>query len=89
MTDSPASSLGNILKSTIEHPSRKPKSFCIRSGKLKPGQGTVTSVIALSLGFLCLLAVLAFHFPQYLTTPDLRHQAIRSMCSDSCCSLRC
>ena len=43
-------------------------------GELKPGLGQVSGVIALSLGFLCLLAVLAFHFPQYLTTPDLRHK---------------
>jgi sterol desaturase/sphingolipid hydroxylase (fatty acid hydroxylase superfamily) len=43
-------------------------------GELVPGRGRVSSVIALSLGFLCLLAVLAFHFPQYLTTPDLRHK---------------
>jgi sterol desaturase/sphingolipid hydroxylase (fatty acid hydroxylase superfamily) len=44
------------------------------AGELKPGRGTITSIVALSLGFLCLLAVLAFHFPQYLTTPDLRHK---------------
>lgn len=43
-------------------------------GELKPGRGKISSIIALSLGFLCLLAVLAFHFPQYLTTPDLRHK---------------
>lgn len=41
-------------------------------GELKPGQGIITGVIALSLGFLCLLGVLAFHFPEYLTTPELR-----------------
>jgi sterol desaturase/sphingolipid hydroxylase (fatty acid hydroxylase superfamily) len=41
-------------------------------GEMKPGQGVVTGVIALSLGFLCLLGVLAFHFPEYLTTPQLR-----------------
>ncbi len=45
-----------------------------RDGELKPGLGKVSGVIALSLGFLCLLAVLAFHFPEYLTTPDLRHK---------------
>ena len=43
-------------------------------GEMKPGLGWISSTIALSLGFLCLLAVLAFHFPQYLTTPDLRHK---------------
>jgi NADH:ubiquinone oxidoreductase subunit H len=32
----------------------------------------VTGTIALTLGTLCFLGVLAFHFPQYLTTPELR-----------------
>jgi sterol desaturase/sphingolipid hydroxylase (fatty acid hydroxylase superfamily) len=41
-------------------------------GELRPGHGLITGVIALSLGILCFLAVLAFHFPQYLTTPELR-----------------
>ncbi|MFA6230204.1 MAG: sterol desaturase family protein [Rhodanobacter sp.] len=43
-------------------------------GELKPELGQVSGVIALSLGFVCLLAVLAFHFPLYLTTPDLRRK---------------
>ncbi len=34
----------------------------------------IATILALSLGFLCLLAVLAFHFPEYLTTPELRHK---------------
>jgi sterol desaturase/sphingolipid hydroxylase (fatty acid hydroxylase superfamily) len=46
--------------------------FSESHGSLKPGQGLVTGVIALSLGILCFLGVLAFHFPQYLTTPELR-----------------
>ncbi|MEO8151458.1 MAG: sterol desaturase family protein [Rhizobacter sp.] len=41
-------------------------------GELRPGHGMVTGVIALSLAVLCFLGVLAFHFPQYLTTPELR-----------------
>ena len=41
-------------------------------GPLKPGAGLITGVIALVLGMLCFLGVLAFHFPQYLTTPELR-----------------
>jgi sterol desaturase/sphingolipid hydroxylase (fatty acid hydroxylase superfamily) len=41
-------------------------------GEIRPGKGLVTGVIALSLGILCFLGVLAFHFPQYLTTPELR-----------------
>lgn len=41
-------------------------------GALQPGTGLVTGIIALTLGFLCFLGVLAFHFPEYLTTPELR-----------------
>ncbi|HJV94600.1 MAG TPA: sterol desaturase family protein [Albitalea sp.] len=41
-------------------------------GALKPGHGMVSGVIALGLAILCLLGVLAFHFPEYLTTPQLR-----------------
>lgn len=41
-------------------------------GALQPGRGLVTGVIALSLAILCFLGVLAFHFPEYLTTPQLR-----------------
>jgi sterol desaturase/sphingolipid hydroxylase (fatty acid hydroxylase superfamily) len=41
-------------------------------GALERGKGMVTGVIALTLGTLCFLGVLAFHFPQYLTTPMLR-----------------
>jgi sterol desaturase/sphingolipid hydroxylase (fatty acid hydroxylase superfamily) len=45
-----------------------------QSGEIKPGQGLASGVIALTLGSLCLLGVLAFHFPEYLTTPELRKQ---------------
>ena len=41
-------------------------------GALRPGKGLITGVIALSLAILCFLGVLAFHFPEYLTTPQLR-----------------
>lgn len=41
-------------------------------GELTPGQGTITTALALSLGFLSFMGVLAFLFPQYLTTPELR-----------------
>ena len=37
------------------------------------GSGLGPSVFAVGLAILCLMSVLAFHFPQYLTTPDLRH----------------
>ena len=42
------------------------------SGELKPGRGMISGVIALTLAILCFLGVLAFHFPEYLTTPQLR-----------------
>ncbi|WP_428717165.1 sterol desaturase family protein [Undibacterium curvum] len=41
-------------------------------GELKPGTGLASGVFALALAVLCFLGVLAFHFPQYLTTPELR-----------------
>ncbi len=41
-------------------------------GELRPGSGMISGVIALSLAILCFLAVLAFHFPAHLTTPELR-----------------
>lgn len=44
-----------------------------QSGPLTPGQGLASGVLALTLAFLSLLGVAAFHYPQYLTTPELRH----------------
>jgi sterol desaturase/sphingolipid hydroxylase (fatty acid hydroxylase superfamily) len=44
------------------------------SGALRFGKGLIATIVALGLGFLCLLGVIAFHFPEYLTTPELRHQ---------------
>ncbi len=41
-------------------------------GQLRPGLGRLSGTIALVLGVLSLLAVVAFHFPEYLTTPELR-----------------
>ncbi|HEY1103986.1 MAG TPA: sterol desaturase family protein [Burkholderiaceae bacterium] len=41
-------------------------------GPLKRGHGLISGSIALSLAILCFLGVLAFHFPEYLTTPQLR-----------------
>ncbi len=43
-----------------------------QTGPLEKGKGKITGIIALSLGILAVLAVLAFHFPEYLTTPQLR-----------------
>jgi sterol desaturase/sphingolipid hydroxylase (fatty acid hydroxylase superfamily) len=41
-------------------------------GALRRGGGLTTGVIAFALAVLSLLAVIAFHFPAYLTTPELR-----------------
>jgi sterol desaturase/sphingolipid hydroxylase (fatty acid hydroxylase superfamily) len=40
--------------------------------KLKFGEGLISGVIAFLLSLLSFLGVLAFYFPEYLTTPDLR-----------------
>ena len=63
----------DVIERAVQ-PVRETRELLHRDGELKPGLGRISGVIALSLGFLCLLAVLAFHFPQYLTTPDLRHK---------------
>src|ERR1700735_1208186 len=63
-----------VIDRTVVTPIEETNELLHRDGELKPGLGMVSGVIALSLGFLALLAVLAFHFPQYLTTPDLRHK---------------
>lgn len=59
-----------FVRSTIDETS----DFLGRSGELRFGQGVIATIIAFTLGVLCLLAVLAFRFPEYLTTPELRHQ---------------
>ena len=53
-------------------PIRKVAGVFTQTGELKRGHGKVSGVIAFSLAILCFLGVLAFHFPQYLTTPELR-----------------
>ncbi|MFP3637876.1 sterol desaturase family protein [Paraburkholderia sp. SIMBA_054] len=42
-------------------------------GHLVLGNGLIATILALVISFLSLFGVLAFHFPQYLTTPELRH----------------
>ena len=53
-------------------PLRKLNQLSESHGELRAGKGMVSGVIALVLAVLCFLGVLAFHFPQYLTTPELR-----------------
>lgn len=44
------------------------------SGALEPGRGLGSGVFAFALAALAVLAVAAFHFPEYLTTPELRRR---------------
>ncbi len=60
----------HVVRATVDETS----DLLASSGELRFGQGMIATIVALSLGFLCLLGVLAFHFPEYLTTPELRHQ---------------
>lgn len=43
-------------------------------GSLRRGRGLFSGVLALGLAVASLLGVLAFHFPEYLTTPELRRR---------------
>lgn len=51
----------------------KVKQLPSASGHLPRGIGMVSGAFSLAVALLCLLGVLAFHFPAYLTTPELRH----------------
>lgn len=44
----------------------------VNSGELRIGEGRISGYIACALAILSLLGVIAFHFPEYLTTPELR-----------------
>ncbi|MFT7278330.1 MAG: hypothetical protein ACI8WI_001858, partial [Pseudoalteromonas distincta] len=43
-----------------------------RTNHLQIGEGNISGYIACFLAILSCLGVLAFHFPEYLTTPELR-----------------
>ncbi|MCJ8337348.1 MAG: sterol desaturase family protein [Pseudomonadales bacterium] len=43
-----------------------------RAKSFQFGEGAISGYIACLLAVLCFLGVLSFHFPQYLTTPELR-----------------
>ena len=51
---------------------RKLKELAASHGALRRGRGVASGVVALLLASLCFLGVLVFHFPQYLSTPELR-----------------
>jgi sterol desaturase/sphingolipid hydroxylase (fatty acid hydroxylase superfamily) len=72
---------GKIIESTVLAPAKlvgeaiqDTAGLLRQSGELKAGYGMVTGIVALALGVLCFLGVIAFHFPEYLTTPELRKQ---------------
>ncbi|GAA3928519.1 sterol desaturase family protein [Litoribacillus peritrichatus] len=43
-----------------------------KTNELQIGEGVISGYIACFLAVLCFLGVIAFHFPEYLTTPELR-----------------
>jgi len=51
---------------------RKLNELAASHGALRRGRGVASGVVALLLASLCFLGVLVFHFPQYLSTPELR-----------------
>ena len=65
--------LSKVIETAVR-PVKDTAELLQNSGELQRGKGMITGVLALTLAFLCLLGVLAFHFPQYLTTPELRHK---------------
>lgn len=52
----------------------RPTDLLRSHGPLRARSALAAAVAALVLAALCLLAVLAFHFPEYLTTPELRRR---------------
>lgn len=51
---------------------KKLKEIFGHEGRLQFGEGAIVAASAFTLGLLCFLGVLGFHFPEYLTTPELR-----------------
>lgn len=50
-----------------------PLSLAAAHGELRFGSGLISGIAALALSVLALLGVITFHFPAYLSTPELRH----------------
>ena len=55
-------------------PLRKATAVFRQEGALESGRGKITGIVAFALAWLCLLGVVAFHFPEYMTTPELRRK---------------
>jgi sterol desaturase/sphingolipid hydroxylase (fatty acid hydroxylase superfamily) len=58
--------------SNTRSPLAKLQALLRAEGQLQAGSGMASGIVALALSTLCLLGVFAFHFPEYLTTPELR-----------------
>jgi sterol desaturase/sphingolipid hydroxylase (fatty acid hydroxylase superfamily) len=81
MSKTPISRIPHTLGDAVRKPARLVRAsvddtadLLGRSGELTFGRGVIATATALALAVLCLLGVVAFHFPEYLTTPELRRQ---------------
>jgi sterol desaturase/sphingolipid hydroxylase (fatty acid hydroxylase superfamily) len=70
----PSATATNAPARVIVDVARDAKTLLQSSGRLTIRGGPATTVLALTLSVLALLGVLAFHFPEYLTTPELRQK---------------
>ncbi len=59
-------------KPSSDGPVQKLVDLASSSGSLTEDKGLLSGIVALTLGGLSILAVLAYRFPAYLTTPELR-----------------
>ncbi|MFC5472795.1 sterol desaturase family protein [Paraherbaspirillum soli] len=60
------------MKNIIDSEVQKGIALAMSHGPLRAGKGMVSGMIALFLANFCLLGVLMFQFPNYLTTPKVR-----------------
>ena len=58
----------------VKHSIDETVALIAQDGEIKTGKGMAGGIIALGLAVLCFFGVLAFHFPEYLTTPELRQK---------------
>ena len=65
--------MGHKVISQVSTAIQETSDLLKQSGPLPKGIGLASGVLALTLATLSLLGVAAFHYPQYLTTPELRH----------------
>lgn len=60
------------LKTDAANEIKKGVDLALSHGPLRPGKGMISGTLALVLANFCLLAVLMFQFPAYLSTPKVR-----------------